>query len=246
MSERSHTALRTATFVERLLARSRPRAGHRGPVEMTLRRTAPAVVPTIVQPAAPITVSHHHAGPEIHVGIAMHLAARDRAPAGPARADRAPVVRNLLGAVVVRDVPRMSPIAPRSVVAPLPPPIVLRPASRPAEQTGVMHPGSPPASTVVTTVRREEHVRVETVVRRGVVDAPTSSTFSTSAVSPSTAAPRPGDVAAEAAPGPRRWSPPATQRPVGLPEAELGRLTDRVVQRIQRRVNTQRERMGGR
>ena len=245
MSERPHGAVRTATFVERLLARSRPRAGHRSPLEMTLRRTAPAVVRTIVHRAAPITVSHHHAGPVIHVGVAMQVAARDRAPAEPARADRAPVVRNVLRTVVVRDLPRMSPIAPRSAMAPLPAPIVLRPASRPAEQTAVTHPGSPPASTVVTTVRREERVRVETVVRRGVIDARTSSTSPTSAVSPSTAAARRGEVAAEA-PAPRRWSPPATQQPVGLPEAEIGRLTDRVVQRIQRRMNTQRERMGGR
>ena len=211
---------------------------------MALRRTVPAVVRTMVQRAAPITVSHHHAGPEIHVGIAMHLPARDRAPAGPARAARPPLVRNMLRTIVVRDVQRMSPpTATRSPLPPLPPPIVLRPASRPAEKTAVMRPGSLPTSAVVTTVRREARVRMETVVRRSAVEAATSPT---SAVSPSRAAPRPGEVAAEAAPGPRRWSPSAAQQPVGLAEAELGRLTDRVVRRIERRVNTQRERMGGR
>ena len=261
MSERTHTAARSAAFVERLLARSLARrtngtpsgterrtrgtpsgtrrAERPGPLEMTLRR-APQVLRTIVQRAAPVTVSHHHAGSAVHIAIAMHLSARDRtSPAGPARADRTRVPRDLQRTVVARgDGPRMATSAARS--APplsLPRSVLLRPATHPAGHAAGVQPGSSLASAVMTTVRREERARVETVVRRTAVDA-APAPASASAI-------RIGDVAAPP-PSARRWSPPAAPQPVGLAEAELGRLADRVVQRIERRVHTQRERLGGR
>jgi hypothetical protein len=100
----------------------------------------------------------------------------------------------------------------------------------------------PPAiATVLTTLRREERVRTEMVVRRTTVEIASPPT---AALPPAPTA-WPGDVPARTR-AQRRAIPTPPAAPAVLPESEVARLADRVVQRIERRVLTERERMGRR
>lgn len=171
------------------------------------------------------------------------LTASERAPVDPARTIAGPTLpRPILQTVVARprgDRGLLGP-APHLALPPPPSSVALRPAAHPAP----MAPGGPRAApavaTVLTTLRREARLRLETVVRRTNVEV-------AAPPAPVTAepAPRPSEVL-ERARDARRPSllPPAA--PLTVSESEIGRLADRVVQRIHRRVVTQRERMGGR
>jgi hypothetical protein len=239
VTERSHIAARTAradAFAERLLARARSRIGEASPLEMTLRRTGPVLVR--VAAAAPINVSHHHRSLAIHVALALPGVARERVR----MMERSDALRPI-SSIVLR---RVEPVA-RAVAASSPPTVLVR-ASRASDPTA-MRRVTALASTVATTVRRDESVRVETVVRRSQAEVRSVARSSASASVSSASSPSATSMSSPtASPGAtfeaRRSSPPAAQ-PVALADVDIGRLADRVVQRIQRRVNAQRERMGG-
>lgn len=241
MTERSNIAARTAradAFAERLLARARSRIGEALPVEMALRRTGPILIRATA--ARPITVSHHHTALAVHVALALAGAARERARL---------MERSVAPAPASPGVLRRAESSARTVVVPALSTVLVR-ASRAGHPAAIRHIGAP-SSTVATTVRRDESVRVETVVRRGQAEGradarrsvSAASVSSASATSMSSVAPSPGTAPFGAAA--RSWSSPAPGQPVALADVDIGRLTDRVVQRIQRRVNAQRERMGG-
>jgi hypothetical protein len=123
---------------------------------------------------------------------------------------------------------------------PPPSPVVLRPATGLAPADRGISPAPPAIATVVTLLRHEERVRLETVVRQTRVEV-----AAPPGPAPAAAAPRSRE-APERAPASRRWSPPTAAEPLTIAESDIGRLADRVVQQIHRRVVTQRERMGGR
>jgi hypothetical protein len=236
---------RTAGFLERLLARAQARAGRARPLEMALRRAATAGARTIVHRAGPRFVTHHHAGPRIHLRVAMQVALRAsaRAPVDPARTIAAPILPGpILQTVVAHPGAErgLSGPAPRRAPLPSPSSVALRPATHPAPVAPEGPRAAPAITTVVTTLRREERVRLDTVVRRTRVEVAAPPAPVTSGP-----APRPSEVM-ERARDARRPSLPPPAAPLAVSESEIGRLADRVVQRIHRRVVTQRERMGGR
>jgi hypothetical protein len=213
---------------------------------MALRRPPAPETRTIVHREASTFVSHHHAGPPIPLGVTMQIVLPpERSPAVTPRPVLAPPTpRPLLRTVAILPPTEQGGPGPLQSLAldpRRPSPILLRPATGSFED-----PGAPPVSrtvtTVVTTVRREERVRLETVVRRLTSEvaslpargaAPLEQRGVWSEPAEPTRAPRRSSVA-----------PPA--QPPTISDVEVARLTDHVVQRIQRRVITQRERMGGR
>ena len=237
------TVRRTAGFVARLLARTASRSERGRPLEMALRRPPAPETRTIVHRGAPTLVSHHQVGPAIHLGVALQVVLTPPAPSPPAlpRILAAPSMpRPILQTVTAHRHAERGPAGPPPSLAvpPHPTAIALRLATGPV----VEDPGTPAAARAVTTVapilRREERVRLETVVRRTTLEiASPSSTLRGQPVASSNPPEPPRAV--------RRASPPPPTMPPTIADAEVARLTDRVVQRIERRVVSQRERMGG-
>lgn len=250
MTDRTHTAARAAAFAGRLMARWQALPGRWSALDMTLRRIERAPALTIVQRIAPVVVSHHHAGPEVRIQLALGGGAgRDRSPAARPGEGRAPLPGRGARAVVVDRIARLAErAAPVLAAAPPRSPIALRPVTLPAAELAPVRSGRPGPVAPVTVVRRDEHERVETVVRRTRTETagPVASPASASASSSSSSAGQPSGDDALAGPAPRRSSSPRAAQPVALAEVEITRLADRVVERIQRRVTVQRERMGGR
>jgi hypothetical protein len=210
---------------------------------MALLRTPPAGARTIVQGTAPWFVSHHHAGPRIHLGVALQvtLAGPGHATVESPRPRPARIPQPILRATVAHPI-SAGTAAGRAPALPAPrrpSPVALQPVTHPAYADPSDAPAAPAVTTVVTTLRREERLRLETVLRRtGVEIAP----------APASAAPPPVARPGEALERPRAArpsSPPPPAAPLAVSESEIGRLADRVVQRIQRRIVSQRERMGG-
>jgi hypothetical protein len=211
---------------------------------MTLRRPPAVDARTIMHRAGPSFVSHHHRRPALHLGVTMQvvlvLPSLERTPAGLTRPGSAPSApRPILRTALAY--PRAERGGPGSLPGPARPPRVSPTVLRPTVgfATGDGDPGAR-AVTTVTTVRREERVRLETVVRRATPET---------ASAPTAAAPRPPGHPSEPPESPRAprgSTPPAAAVPPAIPESEVARLTERVVQRIRRRIVTERERMGGR
>jgi len=231
------------------MARWQALPGRWSALDMTLRRIEREPARTIVQRIAPVVVSHHHAGPQVRIQLALGGGAgRDRSPAARPGEGRAPLPGRGARAVVVDRIARLAERAAPVLAAAPRSPIALRPVTLPAAELAPVRSGRPGPVVAAKIVRREEHERVETVVRRTRTETagPVASPASASASSSSSSAGQPSGDDALAGPAPRRSSSPRAAQPVALAEVEITRLADRVVERIQRRVTVQRERMGGR
>src|SRR5262245_43176784 len=141
---------------------------------MAFLRTPPAGARSIVQGAAPRFVSHHHAGPKIHLGVAMQvvLPGPGLAPVESPRAPSTRIPQPILRTAGVHPSPG-SPAAGRAPSLPAPArptAAVLRRVTHAVPVDPEAAPAAPAVTTVVTTLRREERLRLETVLRRTTVD----------------------------------------------------------------------------
>lgn len=233
-----------ADFSARIAGRYRRAPGNRRGPEAVLR-----------QDAVPVTAVHHHRITTVDARrstvltprIAIQLSLPKR-PAAPTRAD-APPTREVAtthhrvtvvetGRVLVRTAP---PLPTRALISATTPTVT--PPPRHGAPSPATSPQTPPPARAASVVVIRPTERAVPSVRPPsmVVHRPTPSVASSPAVAPATTPPpRPAEA---------RWpsrdaAPPSAA--VAVDESQLNRLTDRVVQQINRRVLAQRERLGGR